>query len=610
MRIVVADWESFFDSKDFTLKKLSTEAYVRDPRFKAHGVAIKWGPDTDARWYDEPEARYLLKNEDWSDVFMIHHHAQFDSLIESHHYGVYPKMIGCTLSMARLLLGNHLSVSLDAVRKHFNMPAKITPYGLFDGKQWNELSRETQQLLADGACDEVESIYKIFKLLAKDFPAEEFETVDATMRMFTEPKLKADVNKLAKLWEHEENSKAERYKTLGVSVDDLQSSERFAALLRQEGIEPETKPGKKGPIYAFAKTDEFMKELQDDEDERVRTLVEARLGAKSTLVQTRTETLGWMASRGNLCVYLNYAGAHTSRWSGGDGSNMQNGVPAVNECILPPEGYRLIKPDASQVECRILNHVAGQEDKIQEFREGRDPYVGVAEAFCGHPVTKASHPELRQMGKVVELQAGYQSGGPKIKATIRNKAGLIISLDDAEKFKVAYRKTHPYVEQMWKTGGRMISALADGGPVEWGPVLIKDRKIWHPNGIPLNYHLEYYRPTAEDECNDYERGGYWRRKTRKGWEKMYGGKLVENLIQFLARVAISQALIRIRRMGYYVVNTRHDDLWVLIPTDGNEETHIKNCCVEIARTPSWLPGIPLDAECHLDGRTYTARGFS
>lgn len=597
-RFVVLDFESLY-SDDYTLSKMTTESYIRDSRFEAHGAAIRWSPNHPARWYDEPELRFILQQEDWSDVFLIAHHAQFDGLILSHHYGVSPKMWGCTLSMARLLIGNHLSVSLDSVRKHFGIPAKTTPYNLFKGKHWNEMTPDVRRQVADGCCDEVESIWKIFKTLLKDLPREELECIDATIRMFTEPELQADISKLATLWERENAVKEARLCALEISVDELQSADKFADLLRAEGIEPATKQGKNGPIYAFAKTDEFMKELQEDEDEIVRALVEARLGAKSTLVQTRAETLGWMGRRGALCVYLRYAGAHTSRWSGGDGANWQNGVPAINECVLPPDDYLLVKPDASQVECRILNFVAGQWDKIEEFREGRDPYVGNAEVFCGHPITKESHPDLRQMGKVVELQAGYQSGGPKIKATIRNKTGIIISLEEAEKWKVAYRKTHPAVEQLWKTGGRMLARLGGGDPIDWGPVTVQGGRITLPNGVPMLYELEYYRPGADEEgVNQYERDGYWRRKTRKGWEKIYGGKLVENLIQGLARVVVSQAMIRIRRMGYRVVNMRHDDLWILVPRDGNEARHTETVRIEMCRPVSWLPGCPLDAEVH------------
>lgn len=587
---------------------MTTESYIRDPRFIAHGAAIKWSPNEAAQWYDERFLRQILKDEDWSDVFMIHHHGHFDGLILSHHYDVHPKMFGCTLSMARLLLGNHISVSLDSVRKQFGISEKLTPYHLFRGKHWNEIDETSRRLIGEGACDEAESIWSIFsKMMTGDypgkapFPQEELEVVSTTIKMFTEPVLKADILKLASVWENENNSKASRLENLGVTAADLQSADRFAALLRERGIDPGMKDGNNGQIYAFAKNDPFMKELQEDEDEEIRALVEARLGVKSTLLQSRSETVGWMGRRGALCIYLRYAGAHTSRWSGGDGSNWQNGVPAINECVEPPDGYIAARPDASQIECRLLNFVAGQDDKIEDFRSGRDPYVGVAEAFCGHPVNKNDHPELRQAGKVVELQAGYGSGGPKIKGTLRNKAGITISLDEAERFKTAYRKTHPAVVELWKTAGRMLSALAGrDGVLEWGPCVIKDQRLWLPNGIPLIYEtLQFYKPNDPDEIkSEYDRNGWWRLKTRKGWEKMYGAKLVENYIQALARVVISQAMNRITRLGMPVriVNMRHDDLWLAIKKDGNEQEYLDVCMAEMKRTPTWLPGIPLDCE--------------
>lgn len=161
MRIVTIDIESEF-SDTYTLKKMSTESYIRDSRFKAHGAGIKWGADYRARWYNEQQLRQILKEEDWSNTALLAHHMNFDGLILTHHYGVNPKLWMCTLSMARLCLGNHLSVSLDAVREHFKMPAKRTPYERFKGRTWHELDRETQELLAEGCIDEVESVYVIF----------------------------------------------------------------------------------------------------------------------------------------------------------------------------------------------------------------------------------------------------------------------------------------------------------------------------------------------------------------------------------------------------------------------------------------------------------------
>lgn len=167
MRIVVIDFETFFDSKTFTIKKLSTEAYCRDSRFEAHGAAIKWSPNHNAKWYDEKELSYVLKEEDWSDTFCLAWHFQFDGFILSHHYDVHPGRCGCPMSMARLLLGNHISVSLDSVRKEFGLPAKTTPYSLFDGKHWSEIPPAHRALIARGAEDEVESVWLLFNRMMK-----------------------------------------------------------------------------------------------------------------------------------------------------------------------------------------------------------------------------------------------------------------------------------------------------------------------------------------------------------------------------------------------------------------------------------------------------------
>ena len=162
MRIVVLDIESLY-SDDYTLSKMSTESYIRDPRFEAHGAAIKWGPDHAAKWYDERQLRYILANEDWSDTFLICWHAQFDGLILTHHYGVHPKLWGCPMSMARMIYGSSQSVSLDNIRKLNNMPPKSTPYNLFKGLHWNEMTPDVQDQVARGCEDEVETIWILFK---------------------------------------------------------------------------------------------------------------------------------------------------------------------------------------------------------------------------------------------------------------------------------------------------------------------------------------------------------------------------------------------------------------------------------------------------------------
>lgn len=609
MRLVVLDYETEFGD-DYTLKKMSTEAYIRDPRFRAHGASIKWSANHAATWYDEKELRHVLADEDWSDVFLVCHHAHFDGLILSHHYGVKPAMWGCTLSMARQLLGNHVSASLDSVRAHFGIPAKRTPYERFKNKTWEQLDHATRVTLAEGCNDEAESIWKIFHWFAQEFPAEEYEVVDSTIRWFTEPCLKADTAILGRVWQAEVERKRNLLARLGVQETELASADRFADLLRARGVEPQMKLGKEAEdgtpryVYAFAKTDAFMEELLLDEDEEVQALAEARLGIKSTLLQSRAETLGWMASRGAMCVYLSYCAAHTSRWGGGDKSNWQNFPRSsdINNAIIAPDGFLLAAPDASQIECRLLNMLAGQHDKIDEFRENRDPYVAVASAFYGYEVNKKDHPEQRQVGKVLELQCGFGSGGPKIQHTLRTQAKINLDADEGMRARDAYRNTHPAVVQLWKDAELNIKRMSNWLSFDWGPLRVQcdvdrgRRRIVLPNGVQIIYDtLEWF---VDEERQD----AYWRLKTRKGWVKLYGAKLVENVIQALARVVVSQAMIRLKRLGYRTVSMKHDELWVLVPRDGREKEHEQILIAEMSREPVWFPGIPLAAESKMGER--------
>lgn len=593
MRLICLDFETYFDDS-YSLKKMTTEAYVRDPRFEVHGVAIKHHKDHAAHWLDQTHVRQL-KEEDWSNVAVIAHHAQFDGLILSHHYRIKPAFWFDTLSMARLVVGNHISVGLDSLAKHFGLQPKSVPYHLFKGRHWNEITSDVQRQVAAGACHDVELTWSIFERLQDGFPRDEMQLVDLTVRMFTEPCLRADVDMLAKVWTEENERKKTAMMNLGVIRDDLQSAARFQELLEAEGVEIAYKQGKNGPIPAFAANDDFMKELQDDDNPRVAALVEARLGAKSALKQTRCETLGYMAQRGDLCVYLRYCGAHTTRWSGGDKTNFQNLDASIAPAILPPEGFLIVSPDASQIECRILNYLAGQEDKIEQFRRGEDIYLDVASAFYGRPITKGDYSE-RQAGKVLELQCGFGSGAAKIESSLR-RFGIPFEPGDGLRGRDAYRSTHPMVVSYWRQAEEFLRYMdLNIGETQWGPMTIKGKRIYLPNGAPLIYDtLEWY-----DLGDGADR--YWRHRTRQGWQKLYGAKLVENIIQALERLVVAQAMLRIKARGYRITNMRHDDIMVLVPKDGREEEHLQILIDEMAAPVDWLPGCPLAAEGELSER--------
>ena len=594
--ILTLDFETFF-SADYTLSKMTTESYIRDPRFEVHGASIKWGPDGATKWYPHRELIELLPHimelKDTEGVLC--HHAHFDGLILSHHYGCKPRFWFDTLSMARLLIGNHLSVSLGNLAEHFKLEAKNVPYDLFRGKHWGELTHAEQEQVAEGCNHDVDLTWDIFCRLAQTFPAEEYPLVDATVRMFTEPKLVGDTNLLGEIWREEAEAKRGLLAALGVTGKELRANEVFANLLRAQGVEPETKEGKNGPIYAFAQTDDFMRNLLDDENDTVAALAEARLSEKSNIVQTRSERLGWMSTRGAMCVYLNYCGAHTTRWSGGDKVNWQNRKRGgkIEKAIRAPAGHLLVINDASQIECRILNEVAGQHDVIEKFRNHEDPYIGLASLFYERPITKADEKE-RGTGKQGELSCGYGAGGPTIKNTAKKGTyGPPVYLSDEEALRLrdTYRATHPAVVNLWQQASDVLSKLSAGMNFDWGPLTIKDKCIWLPNGAPLLYDtLEWH--VAEDGDK------FWRIKTRYGHSKLYGAKLVENVIQALARLHVSQAWLRCRSVGLDMVSMEHDKL-IAVVRESEAEAAFAFMKQEMSRAPEWLPNIPLDSEGYI-----------
>lgn len=621
MKVVCIDFESEF-SDSFSLSRMSTENYVRDPRFKAHGAAIRWSAATEPVWYDESRLRYVLAQEDWSDTLIFAWHCNFDGLILTHHYGVKPKMWGCPMSMARLLHPIHQSVALDAIRKLYGMPAKITPYSIFKGKRWGELTQREQEMIGEGACDEVSSIWTLFQKFSTQMPMEEFYVIDSLVSMFCNPVLRADTNMLADLWESEAKAKQARMQALGITESEVQSAAKFQALLEAEGVEIGYKENpKKELIPAFAKNDDFMLELLEHDNDRIRALAEARIGAKSTLLQTRAATLGEMGNRGALCVYLRYCGAATLRPTGGDSSgflNLKRNSP-LRRALHAPKGYLLGPVDASQIEFRVAMELAGQQDVLDTMRAGGDPYVTLASAIYNEEIYKPKKDDPRRLEMEQKRGAGKQGrlmciyGAAAVQYQKTAKAGLYgppVDMDYGEAVrhvKIA-RDMMPAVTARntgyWAQCERIIARLAGGPPMEWGPFLVKDHKLILPSGQSMLYNtLEFHRPDADEECRDFERDGYWRMRVKRGWKKMWGSKLTQNICEMVSRVIVSQAMIRIKRQyGIRSLNWPYDELLLLIPDDSKAEETLELCRLEMCKAPSWLPGIPLDAESSLGQR--------
>lgn len=378
LQLVTLDFETYY-SQDFTLSgKMNMSEYVRDERFKAHGVSIKIGAQP-TYWVRDRDIASELAKIKWDESALICHNTQFDGFIMSHHYGIVPAFYIDTLSMARGVLGHSTFHNLDTVAKMFGLAGKTRVGALLDTKGKYDLTDDEMEALGAYALDDVDDTEAIFHRMYPYLSDKELRLIDLTIRMFCDPILEVDIGRVHAEYVREGSLKDDSVKRAGVDPSDLSSNIKFAALLKARGVEP---PMKESPTtgkqtYAFAKGDLDFQALLQHKDPQVRSLCEARLRIKSSIGETRAQRMlnagdnGW-----KLPVALNYSGAHTHRWSGGNKMNLQN-LPRGGELrlsILAPEGMHVVVADSAQIEARTLAWLAGQEDIISAFAKGEDVY--------------------------------------------------------------------------------------------------------------------------------------------------------------------------------------------------------------------------------------------
>lgn len=171
MNLLALDFETYFDD-EYSLRKLTTEEYIRDRRFEALLCGFIGQPRGESEkatreWIAGPDLPKYFAGIDWNETAILAHHAHFDGLILSHHYGIKPRFIYDTLSMARLMIGNHMSVSLQSLADHYGLQAKNVPYELFKGKHWHELSEPVRQQLGAGCLHDIELCVSVFQRLLR-----------------------------------------------------------------------------------------------------------------------------------------------------------------------------------------------------------------------------------------------------------------------------------------------------------------------------------------------------------------------------------------------------------------------------------------------------------
>jgi DNA polymerase len=607
VNIITIDFETYYEKSSFSLSKLTTEEYVRSDKFEVIGVAVKVN-NGDTEWAsgDHAQIKKFLDSFAWGESMMLAHNCIFDGFIMSERFGITAKAYADTMCMGRGIHGVESSASLSALAERYSIGVKGDEVIAASGKRRVDFIEEELSRYGDYCVNDVDLTHKLFSAMVRNgFPKNEMKLIDLTLKMFIQPKLDLDLNLLEQHFNDIRDTKAKLLVDAGMdNRDDLMSNPKFAELLKGLGVIPPMKesPANGKQTFAFAKNDEEFKALAEHPDVRVQALISARLGTKSTLEETRTERFIGIAKRGLIPVPLKYYAAHTGRWGGSDNLNLQN-LPSrganggkLKKAIIAPEGYVIIDADSAQIEARVLAWLAGQNDLVEAFRKGEDVYKTMASAIYDKSVEEISKEE-RFVGKTTILGCGYGMGAQKFGAQLKT-FGTEINDAEARKIITIYRETYPSIVGLWQQAQRALEALTKGMTTSLGKsgVLVlrpDERAIQLPSGLLMRY--EKLIPVKD------EKGIQYQYKTRYGWNKIYGGKVIENVCQAVARCIIGEQMIRIAKK-YDVVLTVHDAIACIVKEEQVKEAqaYVEEC---MRWTPDWAEGLPVNCESGY-GRSY------
>ena len=613
MNIVTIDFETYYD-KTYSLSKMTTESYIRDERFEVIGVAVKMG-DEPTVWYAGSDVGGFLKGLDYTDTAILCHNTMFDGAILSWLYNIKPKFWFDTMLMTRPLVGQTVGGSLKNLATHYNIGVKGDEVFQTLGKRRATFTPQELDRFGNYAINDVDLTYELFNKVKKDFPVTELMVIDQTIRMYTEPTVELDRCTLESHLDKVKTNKAQLLDTInsaGVDPDLLKrllmSNERFAKLPKAMGVEPPTKisPTTGKQTWAFAKTDQGFLDLLEKGTPKVQALCNARLGIKSTIEETRTENLIGVSHRGKLPIMLNYYGAHTGRFSGGDKLNLQN-LPrngAIRSALTAPVGHKLIACDSSQIEARVLAHLAEQDDLVEAFRQGRDVYSEFASEVYGRKITKEDKLE-RFVGKTCILGLGYGMGAEKFRNTLSlGMGGMSVDIDhyEAQRIVMLYRDKNHRIKDLWQRCQSALSGMIAGRDGAISSYVSYDKQgILLPNKLRIQYPVLNHTENNFRYISDsrtYRKVMSARVKgeeiPQNNWTYIYGGKVVENIVQALARIIVAEQMVSLGQ-SYHVSFQVHDELILCVPVPNL--THARQLVERRMSTPPiWAKDLPVACE--------------
>ena len=430
------DFESYYDDQ-YSLKKLSIEEYVRDPRFEVHMMAIAKGKDpvqvvapedikaTLERYHvADPNTRVFIQN------------AKFDAFIVSQHYGITIANPLCTRCMERWTgMSRMCRESLEVQSEFLGTGEKGTYVHDAKGKHLTDYTPEELEHYRAYCAKDVELLRANVRLMLLKTTPEALKFIALSVKMYTEPVFVLDKNILqnyqAKI-EDDRMASLQRLQALFSfdSVDDflqaIRSADKFSSMLEQLGAkvpmklsaaktatlkrkleeaqnsDPEARRRLREGDYkvytpALAKNDMAFMQLLKDPNPDIAALAQARAENNTSIAISRCARFLSISERGTLPVSLEAFLAHTGRYSAGtsdevktDATNLQNlskrgSDKTLRTSVKAPAGYKLVACDSSQIEARVLAWLAGEQWLLKAFRDRTDPYCQMASSIYGEP---------------------------------------------------------------------------------------------------------------------------------------------------------------------------------------------------------------------------------
>jgi DNA polymerase len=614
--LLFLDFETYYD-REYSLRKLTPAEYILDPRFECICLGVAKNAE-EPFLVDGPDVASFLHSIHARSTTTVTYNALFDNAILAWRFGFVPGRMVDGLGLARALLSHRLRrLGLKDVAEHLGLGEKGDEIHEVVGMHRADIvqNRDLWRRFGAYCLKDTTLLRSIFERLHPEFPKDEYAVMDAVLRCCIEPTFHCDVPLLQQHLSDIRDEKVRLCAAVQADKDEISGNKSFIALLQAQGVWIKTKEGKRGPIPAIAKTDAFMAELLEDDNEVVQCLAAARLGIKSTLEEKRSErliaisSLPWPAGANLIPIPLRFSGAHTWRLSGDWKINMQNlpsartGDPVLRKSLLAPEGSKIIVGDLAQIEARLVAWFCGSKLLLDEFAQKKDPYAQLAGQIFGIEVDKATMDGVaRHIGKAGILGCGYGMGASKFYESVLRQGRSMLTPPQFEVLRgiwteqladasvQTYRRRYFDVRSMWfnldaalenawlgKTASRKIGVIEIGYKDEHGYVR-------GPSGREIRYHA----PTIKDGELWYFAGGVP--------HKIYGASLLENIIQFLARIVMFEIAMRLKdHYGLRFIHQVHDELvfcvedrYVILASDIIRQ--------EMKRPPAWCQSLPLDCD--------------